>query len=66
MVSKEAERLNRHWEREPGDAEFGELDGAEVRVDDVEATVPMDRWPDVFVLLASGVRSRPWRGLLGF
>lgn len=66
MSKEEAKLLNCHWEREPGDPEFGELDGKPVRLDDVEETLPMDVWPNVWMTDARGVRRRPWRNLHGF
>lgn len=65
-IGKEAAKtLHKHWEPEPGDPEFGELDGERVRLADVEDTLPVTRWPDIIVI-RDGEKTRPWRGLWGF
>ena len=66
MSKEEAKLLNCHLELGPEYPEFGELDGKPVRLDDVEDTLPMDVWPNVWIALPSGIRTRPWRNLPGF
>lgn len=52
---------------DPDWPEFGTLDGAPVRLADVEATVPRGRWADVIVTFPpehrrlGGLAFRPWR-----
>jgi hypothetical protein len=67
MIGKEAAKgLNKHWERGPGDPDIGELDGEQVRLDDVEDTIHPSRWPNVVVDRPGVGKVRPWRGLWGF
>lgn len=66
MNTENAELLHQHWEPEPGYPETGTIDGREIRLADVESTLPSAQWPNVVVEHPKLGTVRPWRGLWGF